>query len=83
MRTISAEMRRVVDLPDLRSLQQHASDLGREKHFRAKINRMQRSKAWRDLGDLKRELLDLWIEERNAYAKEVMTDIEKQRRKAK
>ena len=44
---------------------------------------MRRSKSWRDLGDLKRELLDLWTEERNAYAKEVMTDIEAQRQKAK
>ncbi len=38
-----------------------------------------------DLGDLKRELLDLWTEERNTLAKEVMQDIEaqrKQRRKA-
>ncbi len=41
---------------------------------------MRLSKAWRDLGDLKRELLDLWTEERNTYAKEVMTDIEAQRR---
>ena len=39
--------------------------------------------SWRNLGDLKRELLDLWTEERNAYAKKVMLDIEKQRRKAK
>jgi hypothetical protein len=29
---------------------------------------MRFSKAWRDLGDLKRELLNLWTEERNAYA---------------
>ncbi len=41
---------------------------------------MRLSKAWRDLGDLKRELLDLWTEERNAYAKEVMTDIKAQRK---
>ena len=80
MTPISAEMRLVVDTPDLPTLQQHAADLGREKHFRSKINRLQRTKAWRDLGDLKRELLDLWTEERNAYAKEVMTDIETQRR---
>ena len=83
MRTISAEMRRVVDIPDLPSLQQHASDLGREKHLRPKIGRMQRTKAWHDLGDLKRELLDLWTEERNTYAKEVLMDIETQRREAK
>jgi hypothetical protein len=43
---------------------------------------MRRSKAWRDLGDLKRELRDLWTEERNTYAKAVMLDIEKQRKGA-
>ena len=73
-------MRRVVDTPDLRALQQHASDLGRERQFRPKIDHMKRSKTWRDLGDLKRELLDLWTEERNAYAKDVMQDIEKQQK---
>ncbi len=76
-------MRRVVDIPDLRTLQQHASDLGREKHFRPKINRLRLSKRWRDLGDLKRGLLDMWTEERNTYAKEVMKDIEAQRKQRK
>ncbi len=33
--------------------------------------------------DLGRELLDLWTEARNTLAKEVMQDIEAQRRKAK
>ncbi len=33
-----------------------------------------------DLGDLKRELLDLWTEERNTLAKQVMQDIEAQRK---
>ena len=83
MRSISAEMRLVVDTPDLPTLQQHAADLGREKHLRSKIGRMRLSKSWRDLGDLKRELLDLWTEERNTYAKEVMLDIQKQRREAR
>ena len=40
---------------------------------------MQHSKAWGDPGDLKREPLDLWTEERNTLAKEVMQDIEAQR----
>jgi len=73
-------MRLVVDTPDLRTLQRHATDLGCERDFKARITHMRRSKAW---GDLKRELLDLWTEERNTYAKEVMLDIEKQRGKAK
>jgi len=80
MRGISAEMRLVVDTPDLPTLQQHATDLGREKRFKARITRVRRSKAWGDLGDLKRELLDLWTEERNTLAKEVMQDIEAQRK---
>ena len=80
MRGISAEMRLVVDTPDLLTLQRHATDLGREREFKTRITRMRRSKAWRDLGDLKRELLDLWTEERNTLAKQVMQDIEAQRK---
>ncbi len=80
MRGISAEMRLVVDTPDLPALQQYATDLGRERDFKARITRLRRSKAWGDLGDLKRELLDLWVEERNTLAKQVMQDIEAQRK---
>ena len=80
MRGISAEMRLVVDTPDLPTLQQHATDLGRERDFKARITRMQHSKAWGDPGDLKREPLDLWTAERNDLAKRAVLDIEKQRR---
>ncbi len=76
-------MHLVVDTPDLPTLQRHATDLGCERDFKARIKHMRRSKAWGDLGDLKRELLDLWTEERITLAKEVMLDIEAQRRKAK
>ncbi len=65
------------------TLQQHDTDLGRERDFKARITRMRRSKAWRDLGELKRELLDLWTEERNTLAKAVMQDIEAQRKQRK
>ena len=61
-------------------MQQHAADLARDKRLRPKINRLRLSKDWRDLGDLKRELLDLWTEERNTLAKEVMRDIKAQRK---
>ncbi len=37
---------------------------------------------WRRISRMARELLDLWTEERNTYAKEVMKDIEDQRREA-
>ena len=76
-------MRLVVDTPDLPALQRHATDLGRERGLRARIARISRSKAWRDLGDLKRELLDLWTEERNTLAKKVMQEIEAQRKARK
>ncbi len=76
------EMRLVVDTPDLRTLQRHATDLGRERDLKARITRMQRSKAWGVLGGLERELLDLWTEERNTLAKQVMQDIEVQRKGA-
>ncbi len=77
------EMRQVVDKPDLPTLQRHATDLGRDRHLRSRITRIRRPKAWGDLGDLKRELLDLWTEERNALAKRIMQDIEKQRKARK
>ncbi len=73
-------MRLVVGMPDLPTLQRHATDLERERDFKARIARMRRSKAWGDLGNLKRELLDLWTEERNTLAKAVMQDIEAQRK---
>ncbi len=76
-------MRLVVDTPDLPSLQQHVADLGRDRNLRPRIARIRRTKAWRDLGNLKREPLDLWTEERNALAKTVMQDIEKQRKARK
>ncbi len=65
----------MVDTPDLPTLQRHVTDLGRDRKLRSRITRMRRTKAWGDLGDLKRELLDQWTEERNALAKTVMQDI--------
>ncbi len=70
----------MVDTPDLPTPQRRATDLGRERDFKARFTRIQRSKAWGDLGDLKREPLDFWTEERNTFAKEVMQDIETQRK---
>ncbi len=73
-------MRRVEDTTDLPTLPRHATDLGRERGLRSRITRIRLSKSWRDLGDLKRELLDLWTAERNTLAKAVMQDIEAQRK---
>ena len=76
-------MRLVVDTSDFPTLQRHATNLGLERGLKARITRMRRSKAWGVLGDLKRELLDLWTEERNALAKTIMQDIEAQRKARK
>lgn len=83
MRALSAEMRRVVDAPGLPALQEYAADVARDRRLRPRITKLRRSRAWRDLGDLKRELLDLWTEERNRLAKDVMLDIETQRKGAR
>ncbi len=80
MRTISREMRRVVDAPDLSSLQRYGADLARGRRLRPKIAALRRGKSWGDLGDLKRDLLDLWTAERNDLAKRIVLDIEKQRK---
>jgi hypothetical protein len=72
----------VVNSTDLPTLRQYARDLPREGRFAPNVVRMRESRAWLDLGDFKRDLLALWMEERNIVAKQVMTDIEAQRRKA-
>ena len=46
---------------------------------RALINRAKRKGAWDDSGALKMLLQDDLLRERNAYAREVMADIERQR----
>jgi hypothetical protein len=72
----------LVDSTDLPTLCQYARGLAKEGRFTLKVARIRESNAWSDLGDLKRELLDLWMDERNILAKRVITDIEVQRRKA-
>lgn len=42
--------------------------------------KMRLSKTWSDLPLLKRDLLELWIDEKNALAKDVVKDIEAQRK---
>ncbi len=48
--------------------------------YRPAINRLRRTKDWRDLGALKAELLDLTIMERNKHAKAVVQDVKAQRK---
>ena len=46
---------------------------------RALINRAKKEGAWDDIGALKTLLRDDLLRERNAYAREVMADIESQK----
>ena len=80
MRGIVSEIRSVMRAPTLASLHQLAKQMVRRPSYRPTINKLRRSKDWRDLGALKAELLDLTIMERNKHAKVVVTDIEKQRK---
>jgi hypothetical protein len=79
MRAISAEMRLIVDTPGLAQIREYATNLGRERRFAEPVAKLRRSPAWRNTGDLKRELLDLWTEQRNETAKRTMQDLEARR----
>ena len=79
MQTYAAELRRVADAPDLPTLQGYARDLARDRTYAGRVGRLQRSRAWRDLGALKRELLDLWLTERNRLAEEVVREVKARR----
>ncbi len=39
------------------------------------ITGIKRSTDWRDVGALKRELIEMWIAERNAFAESVVKDM--------
>ena len=67
---------------ELRSLKRLQSVVLRDRDLAPRINRLKRTRAWNNLGDLKRDLIGLWISERNALTKAVMTDIEAQRRES-
>ena len=60
----------------LDEMQAIANDLAREKAIRPVIGKLRLSRDWRDLGALKRELIDYWIGERNALFKRVVEDME-------
>ncbi len=57
----------------------HGVDASRRVVIRRQLGR---GRAWNNLGELKRDLIDLWIGKRNALAREVMTCIEARRREA-
>jgi len=48
-----------------------ANEYRREPDRRKRIIRLKLSKDWRDIGALKRELIEMWTAERNAFAEPI------------
>ncbi len=44
------------------------------------LDRLSQSSHWNDIGALKRELIEMWIGERNAFAERMVKDMKEQRR---
>ena len=56
-------------------MQAIANECGRKPDRRKLIAGIKRSKDWNDTGALKRELLEMWIGERNAFAASIVKDM--------
>ncbi len=80
MQTVNDQIRRVLAMPDLKTLRSYVNDLGRDRAFAARVGQLRLSKDWKDVGALKAELRDLWVQERNSLAKRVVQDVEQQRK---
>ncbi len=52
----------------------------RDRALASRVGKLRLSKAWKDVGALKAELRDLWVQERNSLAKRVVQDVEQQRK---
>ena len=81
VRGVRNEIKQVQRARTLDQLHAYANNLGREKRLGAKIGKIKLSRQWRDLGGLKRQLLDLWIGEKNDILRTVVEDIEEQERR--
>ncbi len=69
-----ATIRDAHTLPDVRKI---ARQYGREPNRRARMERLSQSSDWNDIGALKRELIEMWIAERNRFAERVIRDMRK------
>ena len=82
---IKREMDQVTWMPSLDALHKFATDRSRNRVLNRKLGRrgivtdLKRRGVWNDIGALKSALIDDLLRERNAYAHEVMTDIENQK----
>ncbi|MHB1219147.1 MAG: LPD38 domain-containing protein [Alphaproteobacteria bacterium] len=82
MQAIAAEMRQVVNAPSLDTLQRYATELARDKQLAPAIGKIRMGKDWNDAPALRRDLLDMWTQERNTLSKSVMGEVQMQRKMA-
>ena len=59
----------------LREVHRIVRQYGREPNRKARMDRLSTSSDWNDTGALKRELIEMWIGERNRFAERVVRDI--------
>ncbi len=75
MRSFRAEVARVRDARTLPEVRKIAREYRRERDRRARMDRLSQSSHWKDIGALKRELIEMWIAERNRFAERVVKDM--------
>ena len=80
MRSFRAEVAKIRDARTLAEVRQIANEYGREPDRRVRMGNLKITKDWRNIGALKRELIEMWITERNAFAETIVKDMKKQRR---
>ena len=59
----------------LAEVQAIANEYRREPDRRVRMANLRMSADWRNIGALKRELIEMWIGERNAFAESVVKDL--------
>ncbi len=78
MTAFSREMKAITFATDLQATQAIATEMARDPGLRAAVRRIRVSTAWNDTGALKRDLMDIWLRQRNAFVREVVKDVEAQ-----
>ena len=68
-------MARITWAPTLKDVQDIANEYSREPGRRKPMARLRRSQDWQNIGAVKRELIGMWIAERNTFAERVVKDM--------
>ncbi len=79
MRSFRAEVAKIRDARSLPEIRKIARAYGREPNRRARMERLSQSSHCQSIGALKRELIEMWIAERNRFAERVVRDMKRVR----